>query len=108
MNVSFQKRQYNGFGMSDTLMSRISFSGVVRCAEKDFITKSLPNGHEIRYVTLRDEFGARFSCFSLDLASKIVIGETYTFRGEVKVGKGGTFLNLKSAEVFQPGEYTEE
>lgn len=105
MNTVFQKQQYNGFGLNDTLMSKIAFSGVVRISEKELTIKPRPDGKELRYWVIRDEFGSRFSCFNEELAEKIVFGEVYIFRGEVKIGKGGTFMNLKSAEVFDGSEF---
>ena len=106
MNTTFQKKQYNGFGLNDTLLSRISFSGILRCSEIQKRTIFTHND-EIPYWVVRDEFGARLSCFDKHLSERFCPGEVYKVSGEVKIGKGGTFLNLKDAEVFCGRDFTD-
>ena len=108
MNTIFQKRQYAGFRLNDSLCTKISWSGVVRIADKAKIIKPRPQEQDVVYWSFKDEFGARFSCFQEKLADSILIGEKYELRGEVKIGKGGTFLNISRADVFDGGTLTEE
>lgn len=107
MNTIFQKKHYAGFGQCETLMSRIQFSGVMRIDEKAYVRKDIA-GEEVEYWVFKDDFGARISCFSEALANSIVVGEVYTITGDVKIGKGGTFLNLKKAEPFLGSAFKEE
>lgn len=104
MNTTFQKRQYNGFNLSDTLMSRLNFQGIFRVDDKKSRTLHNPDKDKL-YWTICDEFGARVSCFDRRLAESIIIGEVYKVSGEIKIGKGGTFLNLKEAQIFNGSEY---
>jgi hypothetical protein len=107
MNTAFQKKQYAGFGMNDTLMSKIRFSGIARFSERAHVTKEV-QGNEVEYWILKDEFGARVSCFEQTLSESIVLYQPYEISGEVKIGKGGVFLNLKKAEPFNGSAYEEE
>ncbi|MGW8324244.1 MAG: hypothetical protein ACWGNI_00980 [Desulfobacterales bacterium] len=98
-------RQYRaGFKMDDTLASRINFSGIIRAWEKNHIVKESPEG-DIEYWTIKDEYGLRLTCFYEELVSKLVIGERYEISGEVKIGKGATFLNLKKAKIMNGGDF---
>lgn len=107
MNLSFQRNQYNGFGVTDTLMSRLNFQGIIRCDEKQLRSIHRPN-EEIHYWIIKDDFGARMSCFEETLAETLVTGEIYKVQGEVKIGKGGIFLNLKKAEPFYGSAFSEK
>lgn len=106
MNTTLQKTQYNGFKLDGTLMSRVKFSALVRISE--ISKRFLERGNDlIPYWSLSDEYGAKFSCFNEELVSKIVIMELYEITGEIKFGKGGTYLNLKTATLFNGGTYHE-
>lgn len=102
----FLKSQYNGFRLDDTLASRLKFSGIVSFSEiSERFSKR--DGEEVPYWVLKDEFGARFSCFDSRLISGIRIFERCEVRGEIKIGKGGTFLNIKECVTFSGEGYTE-
>ena len=99
MNTTFQKTQYNGFKLDGTLMSRLQFSGIIRLT--DISQRFFQRGNElIPYWSLSDEYGARLSCWNEELVNSLILMELYEVHGEIKIGKGGTFLNLKRAVVF--------
>lgn len=108
MNTTFQRQQYGGFRLNDSLCTNLAWQGVVRIADKAKIIKPLPDDRELVFWTFKDEFGARFSCFQEKVANEIVIGEKYVLKGEIKIGKGGTFLNIKTSEVFNGRDFTEK
>jgi hypothetical protein len=58
------------------------------------------------YWTLKDIYGAKISCFSPKLVEGIHTGEKYEVKGEIKIGKGGTYLNLKEAAPFNGADFT--
>jgi hypothetical protein len=105
---TFLKNQYNGFKMDETLASHIRFSAVFTCWEISFKVKVMADGREKKIFTIKDDVGARFGCFSERLANSLVIGEKYQGAGEVKIGKGSTFLNLEKAEPMNGSAYKEE
>lgn len=104
---TFLKNQYNGFRLDDTLASHIKFSAVFTCWEISYKVKILPDGKEKKIFTVKDDVGARFGCFDERLANSLVIGEKYTGQGEVKIGKGSTFLNLEKAEPLNGSAFKE-
>jgi len=106
MNTQFQKSQYAGFKLDGTLMTRLQFSGIMRIA--DVSQRYLKRGGElIPYWSIADEYGAKLSCWNEELVKRIVTMEIYEVRGDVKIGKGGTFLNLKTLTVFSGNDYHE-
>lgn len=104
MNNQFIKSQYNGFRLNGTLASRLTWRGICQIADKSQVTK-YTRGDEYHYWVFKDEYGASFSCNEESLADSVVVGERYTCSGEIKVGKGTTFLNLKSAVPFDGSQF---
>lgn len=102
------KSQYNGFKLDDTLASRIRFTAIFRAWDVSFKIVPHPGKEESKIYTIKDEYGARFGCFNEKLAESILVGETYEVRGSVKIGKGGTFLNIEQAEPLNGSAYKEE
>ena len=98
----FLKSQYSGFKLNETLSSNLRFSGVVTLRERQKI--SIPE-RDVEYYSLKDEFGARFSCWDCKLAESLQLFEKYEVSGEIKISKGATFLNLKRAEIFNGRNY---
>ena len=109
MNAQFQKKEYNGFTLADTLASKLNFSGIIRLHEKEMrIIPESPSRPEMVYWVLKDEFGARFSCFNKELVERLEFFTPYEVKGEIKIGKGGSYFNLKSANVFLGSEFAKE
>jgi len=108
MNTTVLKNQYNGFKLNDTLASNLKFSGIIRVWEVDHCQKDKPNGDILDFWVIKDEFGARLSTFDRHLAEGLHVSERYAVKGEIKIGKGGTYLNLKDAEPMNGSEYQEE
>ena len=106
MNDTAIRHTRAGFKYDDTLATRLSFSGVIRLWEKDHVQKDTIQG-PIEYWSLKDEYGARMTCFDESLAEKLIIGEWVEVYGEIKIGKGGTFLNLKKASPFRGSDFIE-
>jgi len=106
MNRQIIQKDRAGFGYNDTLLSRYKFSGIGRIWERDHIKKDTAQG-EIEYWSLKDEYGARMSCFDEMLANSLVIGEVYVLEGEIKIGKGAMFMNLKRATVMNGSDFKE-
>lgn len=104
MNDTAIKQTRAGFRYDDTLASRFKWNGIARLWERDHIKKDTSQG-ESEYWALKDEYGARMVCFDEALANSLVIGEIYELWGEIKIGKGATFLNLKKAKIFNGKEY---
>jgi len=101
MNTQFLKKEYNGFTLGDTLASRLQFSGIVRFHEREQrIIPENPGRPETIYWVLKDEFGARFSCFNTELVENIEFYVPYEINGDIRIGKGGTYFNLKTAHPF--------
>ena len=96
-----------GFGYNDTLLSRLKFSGIITIWEISKVEKHLPED-TIIYWSIKDEYGARMSCFEESLVRSLRIGERFEVSGEVKIGKGGIFLNLKHAAPMNGQSFTEE
>jgi hypothetical protein len=106
MNTQFLKSQYAGFRLNDTLASRINFSGIIRC--RDIRGRTIHNFDEdIPYWIVIGDMGERMSTFDKRLADSVVPGETYKVKGEVKISKGATFLNLKEATPFNGREFSD-
>ena len=101
----FMKAQYAGFKLNETLASNLRFSGLVRIRDIQRRTLHLSDD-EIPYWSISDEFGAKFSCFDENLCNKLQIMERYEFKGFIRIGKGGTYLNLTSATVFSGNSYS--
>lgn len=99
MNNHIIKQTRAGFRFDETLATRLQFSGIIRFWERSHIKKDTPQG-PVEYWALKDEYGARLSCFDDYLAEIIVLGERYMVSGEIKIGKGGTFFNLKRATIM--------
>ena len=104
MNPIIQHR--GGFKINDTLASNLTFSGVIRVWEVSKITKCTVDG-DFDYWSIRDEYGARMTCYDERLSGSLLCGERYEVKGEVKIGKGGTYLNLKKAVVMSGKEFKE-
>ena len=107
MNSAFTQKQYNGFRLNESLASRIRFSGVLRFREIQMRKSILSEEKEQIYWILIDENGARLSCWKEDVVQAIKFYTSYEVRGQVRITKGGTFLNLEEAKEFCPSEYTE-
>ena len=106
MNRVFLKNQYNGFRLNDTLASRLWFGGVIRVMEKSLVIRPLLGEKELEYWIIKDDYGARFGCFNLELADTLCVGEKFQISGEVKIGKGNIYLNLKEASPMNGAEFT--
>lgn len=103
------KSHYAGFKLDDTLATRLQFSGVLKIAQKQRkVTGGDIPEEDKEYWIIKDEFGARVSCFDKMLADSIHTGETYEVRGDIKIAKGGTYLNLKNATLFNGGTFEEK
>lgn len=74
--------------------------------EKDKVVKYASDG-EFEYWVIKDEYGARLTCHDEKLADFLHIAERYAVTGEIKIGKGGTFLNIKTAEVLNGKDFKE-
>lgn len=107
MNTHYIQNTQHGFRRNDTLASNLKFSGHIRIWEIVKSQKFLPDGDTFDYWVIKDEFGARLTCIDEKLANSLVIAERYEVRGEIKIGKGGTFLNLKSANPLNGGNFQE-
>ena len=108
MNTQFTRNQYNGFKLNGTLASKFRFSGHLRVWEIEHGQKFRFDGETLDYWILKDEFGARLSLFDKKLADSLVVGERYEIQGEIAIGKGGTFLNVKDASPLNGSDFTEE
>lgn len=75
--------------------------------EKDRVEKHASEG-DYEYWVIKDEYGARMTCHDKALADSLHVAGRYVVKGEVKIGKGGTFLNLKEAEILNGKDFTEE
>ena len=107
MNEKIIKNSRAGFGFNDTLLSRIKFSGIIRVWEKSKVEKEIYHD-KVTYWVIKDEYGASFSCFYEVIVNSLVIGETYEVSGDLKIGKGGMFLNLKKIKEMNGKDFTEE
>lgn len=106
MNDAIIRNHRSGFLYNDTLGSRFKFTGTPMIWEKEHVVKDKAN-EQVEYWVIKDEYGARMSCFSRETVEKLVVGERYAVKGEVKIGKGGMFLNLKHAEVLNGADFLE-
>lgn len=105
MNTTFIQQIQNGFRRDETLASRITFRAFIWINDKWMVEKPLPDGEKRRTWILKDEFGAKFGVWSEKLAESLVIGEKYVVRGDVKIGKGGTFMNITKASWMHGADY---
>jgi hypothetical protein len=48
------------------------------------------------------------SCFEESLVRSLRIGERFEMSGEIKIGKGGIFLNLKHAQPMNGNNFKED
>lgn len=106
MNSKAIEKTRNGFKYDETLASNLKFSGHIRVWEVTHAQKMLPDGDVFDYWTVKDEYGARLGTIDKKLAESLVIAERYVVEGEVKIGKGGTFLNLKNASPLNGKDFT--
>ena len=106
MNNQILKNQYAGFKLNDTLATNLKFSGVFRVWDVGKRWFDSFDGGENPYWIIRDEYGAKLSCYNEQLATSLVINERYAVEGEIKIGKGATFLNLKKAVVLNGKDFT--
>jgi len=107
MNTSVIRNHRAGFLYNDTLATKLKFSGVFCVWEiQNRFTRN--DDGDTPYWVLKDEYGARLSCWSQELVDRLHVAEKYAVEGEVKIGKGGTFLNLKKAEVLNGNDFQEE
>jgi hypothetical protein len=107
MNNSVIKHHRSGFLYNETLATKLKFSGVFGVWEiQERVTKNEEG--DSSYWILKDEYGARLSCWNEELIKNLHIAEKYAVEGEIKIGKGGTFLNLKKAEVLSGNNFQEE
>ena len=105
MNTHIIRDNYAGFRRNDTLASNLKFSGHIRVWEVSHSQKQLHDGDVYDYWVIKDEFGARMSTNSRKLAESLSINERYVVTGEIKIGKGGTFLNLKDATPLNGADF---
>lgn len=104
--TEYNAKLRNGFTRSGFLMSNLRFSGIVRIAEKAERKKLGRNGEDdITYYTIKDEFGASFSCFDKGLFDAAVPGESMLVEGKVKISKGSTYLNLQKIDPVKGSTY---
>lgn len=108
MNTRYIQNTKHGFKIDDTLASNLKFSGYIRVWEIVKSQKFLPDGDTFEYWVIKDEFGARLTTVNEILADSLVIAERYEVSGEIKIGKGGTFLNLKAARILNGGNFQEK
>ena len=104
MNDSVIKKHNQGFLYNDTLGTKLRFSGTIMCWEIDRVTKHLID-QDLEYWVIKDDYGARVSCFDKKLVESLHIAERYVVKGEIKIAKGATFLNLKEAEVLNGNDF---
>jgi len=107
MNDAAIRQQRAGFLYNETLGTKLKFSGHLMVWEKDRVVKYTSDG-EFVYWVIKDEYGARLTCHDEKLADFLHVSQRYAVTGEVKIGKGGTFLNLKKAEVLNGNNFHEE
>ena len=105
MNSRFLQSNYAGFKLNDTLATKLSFSGVFRVWSIDKGTRHRADGEETEYWIIKDEFGAKISSFNKKLVETLQINERYAVKGDIKIGKGATFLNLKEADVLHGSDF---
>jgi len=105
MNDAAIKMTRNGFLYNETLGTKLKFSGYLMVWEKDRVEKHTSDG-AFEYWVIKDEYGARVTCHDKALADSLCVAERYAIKGEVKIGKGGIFLNIKEAEVLKGGKFT--
>ena len=108
MNSKMIVNHQSGFRKNDTLASNLKFSGYIRVWEISQSQKILHDGDTYEYWVIKDEFGARLTTSNKKLADELVISERYAVSGEIKIGKGGTFLNLKEAVVLNGKNFQEK
>jgi len=107
MNDTVIRQQRAGFLYNETLGTKLKFSGYLMVWEKDKVTKHTAQG-DFEYWVIKDEYGARLTCHEEKLAEFLHVSQRYAVTGEVKIGKGGTFLNLKNAEVLNGNDFQDE
>lgn len=107
MNTAYIQNTQHGFRRNDTLASNLKFSGHIRIWEIVKSQKFLPDGDTFDYWVVKDEFGARLTTVDEKLAQSLIIAERYAVSGEIKIGKGGTFLNLKAATPLNGKDFKE-
>jgi hypothetical protein len=107
MNDAAIRQQRAGFLYNETLGTKLKFSGHLMVWEKDKVTKHTADG-EFQYWVVKDEYGARLTCHDEKLADFLKVSQRYAVTGEIKIGKGGTFLNLKNAEVLKGGDFRDD
>lgn len=101
------KSQYYGFRLNGTLASNLKFSGTIRCTDIQHRLIRNAGEEDQPYWLICDEFGARMSVFTPALREDICIGERYAVRGDIKIGKGGTYLNLKEITPLNGSNFVE-
>lgn len=106
MNSKAIEKTRNGFKYDETLASNLKFSGHIRVWEVTFSQKHKADGDLLDSWTIKDEYGARMGTLDRKLAESLVIAERYVVTGEIKIGKGGIFLNLKSAIPLNGADFT--
>ena len=106
MNNAMIKNQYAGFRLDDTLATKLRFSGVFCVWDVGKRWFNSFDGGEVPYWIIRDEYGAKVSCYNEQIASSLVVNERYAVEGDIKIGKGATFLNLKKATVLNGNDFT--
>ena len=104
MSLPLTRSKYNGFRLDGTLASKLHFTGIIRVWMVDRLEKKLPD-KDVVYWSVKDENGARLSTFDESIAKKLTVNERFVVSGDIKIGKGGTFLNIIKAEVFHGSEY---
>jgi len=107
MNDTAIRNHRAGFLYNDTLATKLKFLGVFCIWEIQRRTTRNDDG-DTDYWVLKDEYGARLSCWNKELVDTLHVAEKYVVEGEIKIGKGGTFLNLKKAEVLNGKNFQEE
>lgn len=104
--MQITRKLYGGFRLDDTLASRIRFTAIIRVAEIEKIVKPRQSG-DIEYWSVKDDNGARFTTWVEEISKTLKVFGVYAVSGDVKIGKGGTFLNITKAEEMRGEEYEE-
>jgi hypothetical protein len=99
-NIKFQSKTNNGFGQDRALLSNIKFLAniIVDSISERTVRGRTDSDEPHTYWSIRDEHGAYFSVHDQNIVQKIFVGDKVLFSGNVKVAKGGTFLNVRSVE----------
>ena len=106
MSLPLTRSKYNGFRLDGTLASRFHFTGIIRVWSVVRLEKKEPD-KDVVYWTVKDENGARLSTFDESIAKILTINERFAVSGDIRIGKGGTFLNITKAEVMNGRGYSE-